>query len=45
MDKKALFEGSHVDLATGEIFCENIDQLPAVYISCIYWLWSYKDCC
>jgi len=28
MDKKALFEGSHVDLATHEIFCENIDQLP-----------------
>ena len=29
MDKKALFEGSHLDLATHEIFCNSIDQLPS----------------
>ncbi len=23
-------------------FCENIDQLPTLYISCIYWLWVTK---
>ena len=42
IDKKALFEKSYVDLATCEFFCENIDQLPTLYISCIYWLWVTK---
>jgi len=36
IDKKALFEGSHVDLATHEIFCENIDQLPTAATKVAY---------
>ena len=36
MDKKALFEGSHVDLATHEIFCEKIDQLPTAATKVTY---------
>ena len=34
--KKTLFECSHVDLATHEIFCENIDQLPTAATKVAY---------
>ena len=34
--KKTLFECSHVDLATHEIFCENIDQLPTAATKFVY---------